>query len=59
MFTFEATTSCAVLAAISLEQTIISSNFPFPLTKRSAFSISTFAPNPTSFAAVTRPSVHL
>lgn len=28
--TLEAATSCAVLAAISWEQTISSSNFPFP-----------------------------
>lgn len=37
--TLEAATSCAVLAAISWEQTISSSNFPFPCTTRSAASL--------------------
>lgn len=40
-FTFEAATSCAVLAAISWEHTISSSNFPFPCTTMSAASLGT------------------
>ena len=39
LITLEDTTSCAVLAAISLEHTIISSNLPFPFTSLSAFSL--------------------
>ncbi len=37
--TLDATTSWAVLAAISFEHTIISSNLPSPLTNLSAFSL--------------------
>lgn len=37
--TLEAATSCAVLAAISCEHTINSSNFPLPCTTRSAASL--------------------
>lgn len=37
--TFEAATSCAVLAAISCEHTINSSNFPLPCTTMSAASL--------------------
>lgn len=37
--TLEAATSCAVLAAISCEHTISSSNFPLPCTTRSAASL--------------------
>lgn len=37
--TLEAATSCAVLAAISREQTISSSNVPLPCTTRSAASL--------------------
>lgn len=39
LLTFEAATSCAVLAAISCEHTINSSNFPLPCTTRSAASL--------------------
>lgn len=39
--TFDAATSWAVLAAISCEHTISSSNFPFPCTTRSAASLQT------------------
>ena len=39
-FTLEATTSCAVLAAISWEQTTSSSYLPLPCTTRSAASLS-------------------
>lgn len=39
LFTLEAATSCAVLAAISREHTINSSNFPLPCTTRSAASL--------------------
>lgn len=39
LLTFEAATSCAVLAAISCEHTISSSNFPLPCTTRSAASL--------------------
>lgn len=37
--TLDAATSCAVLAAISCEHTISSSNFPLPCTTRSAASL--------------------
>lgn len=39
LLTFEAATSCAVLAAISCEHTINSSNFPLPCTTISAASL--------------------